>query len=141
MAQKLNDSISAKLGNCFEVVNEEKKKGNPIKTRLQKEKYILVHVKHADTDDEIQWLFTEKEFSKLISVGMTRTLGKYIDKGKLYAMSIGHCSRYIVKVQNLQKEELVISVGIAKAIKLRKRAEAHPESIVKLKKSLFGLFG
>ena len=141
MAQKLDDSISAKLGNCFEVVNEEKKKGNRNKVKWQSDKYILVHVKHADSDQYYQWLFTEKEFSKLVSVGMTKTLGKYIDKGKLYTMSIGHCSRYIVKVQNLKKEEIVISVGIATADRLCDRADEHPESIVKLKKSLFGIFG
>lgn len=141
MAQKLDTSITAKLGNCFEVVNEEKKTGNKNKVKWQKDKYILVHVKHADTEKISQWLFTEQEFSKLVSVGMTKTLGKYIDKGKLYVMSIGKCTRYIVKVQNLTKEEMVIAVGVGKAKLLSDRADDHPASIVKLKKSLFGLFG
>lgn len=140
MAQKLNDSIKAKLGNCFEVVNEEKKEGKHNKVKWQKDKYILVHVEHADCDNLMQWMFTEKEFNSLKSVTITNTLGKYLDKGKLYAIRIGNCARYIVKVQDLNKEEVVVSVGIAKAYHLQERADIHPKSIVKLKKSLFDIF-
>ena len=140
MAQKLNDSIKAKLGNCFEVINEEKKEGEPNKVKWQKNKYILVHVKHADHNNLLQWLFTEREFNSLKSVAITNKLGKYLDKGKLYAIRIGKCSRYIVKVQDLNKEEVVISVGVAKAGRLQERADMHPKSIVELKKSLFGIF-
>lgn len=141
MAKKLNDSITAKLGNFFEVENEEKKTGEKNQVKWQKDKYILVHVKYADFNDTVQWLLTEKEYEKLVDVSLTKTIGKYLEKGKLYALTIGKCSRYIVKIQNLRKHELVIAVGVSKALNFMDRAEKHPASIVKLKKSLFGLFG
>ena len=46
MAQKLNDSIKAKLGNCFEVINEEKKEGEPNKVKWQKQ--LLTSLTHTD---------------------------------------------------------------------------------------------
>ena len=141
MAQSLNESVPAKLGNCFEVVNEEKKTAKGSAAVWQNDKYILVHVRHADLDEDISWLFTAKEFASLTNVFITKTLGKYLDKGKLYVLTIGKCSRYLVKVQNLKGDEIVISVGARKGTELSNRASNHPQSIVKLKKSLFGLFG
>lgn len=140
MAKKLNDSISAKLGNFFEVINEEKKEKIDNRTRWQKDTYILVHTKHADDGGVTQWLLTHKEYSRLVNVSLTRKLGKYLKRGYLYAIRIGNTERYIVKVQDLNKEENVISVSPWAALCFAGRAEDHPKSIVKLKKSLFCLF-
>jgi len=141
MAKKLDDSIQAKLGNFFEVENEEKRTGQKNQVKWQKDKYILVHVKYADFNDTAQWLLTENEYEKLVDVSLTKTIGKYLEKGKLYGLTIGKCARYIVKIQNLKKQELVIAVGVNKTFYFQERAKKHPASIVKLKKSLFSIFG
>lgn len=140
MAKKLNNSISAKLGNFFEVVNEEKKEKINNHTKWQKDAYILVHTKNADDGSVTQWLLTHKEYSRIVNVSLTRKLGKYLKRGYLYAIRIGNTERYIVKVQDLNKEENVISVGLEAELRFESRAEDHPKSIVKLKKSLFCLF-
>ena len=140
MAKKLNNSISAKLGNFFEVVNEEKKEKINNHTKWQKDAYILVHTKNADDGSVTQWLLTHKEYSRIVNVSLTRKLGTYLKRGYLYAIRIGNTERYIVKVQDLNKEENVISVGLEAELRFEGRAEDHPKSIVKLKKSLFCLF-
>ena len=134
MAKKLNAAISAKLGNFFEVENLEKKKTG---SKQQKDTYILVHVKHADNTEAQQWLLTDKEYARITNIGLTRALSKYLKKGILYTITIGGCARYIAKIQDLNKKSCIISVGYKKAMQFALRAEQHPESIVKLKRSLF----
>ena len=142
MAQKLSEDIKAKVGNCFFVKNIEKEKYGYRNNlmRFQKEKYILVHVK--DSERSYVWMMTETEFKNCSLVESSNEIYKTLEKGVLYYLAIGKATRYIVKLQDFDGSDIVLSVGKATHLNFCRRASAHNESIVDVEKSILSkLFG
>ena len=86
---------------------------------------------------------TETEFRNFSGVDLPDSITKFFEKGKLYPMTIGNGNqRYVVKLQDLDKQEVLLSIGEETCRHLEERAEDHPESIVELSKGILSsIFG
>ena len=141
MAENLDKNIAPKFGNCFRVINVEKKEGNKNKTRFQSDVYICVHAYNVYDKSEFVWLFTTKEFEQTQTTYLSNLITKHLEKGYVYPIRIDGRHRYLVKIADLNGTEVILSVGVTKSEQLKRRAEVHKNSIVARKKnSIFNIF-